>query len=402
MKQSALKYEAALPIKPAAALDLDATGAEKIAQKRVVSIDVIRGCLMILIVAGHGMILLDDSPVSRLFKEIVIRAVNLGTPAFTLVSGMLLGYFEVTRRDFDAVKKQYFRRGIQLITVAHLLIAIALFPSRREIPFLEGYLTYWYITDTLALLFVSVPFFISGLKPALRVAAGSFLLIFWRPFLFLSVESKFGLLLKEFLFGVDPAGPHLLRNTYPLIPLLGLLLIGTVIGNRLAALRMEGRISDFVRSLHKGIAPLLGLSFLSVGVWGAAKLHLFGGKSEEFLKTLLYPDKLYSLLPFYIAFFFILVIFYVGRLEIGDREGPADRFFLLFGRTSLFTYVVHYFMIQTFPYLLGWHGALNIWQTILFLAIAIGLLSRVSAFYQMHFLSKKSQTGVPSPAGLPH
>jgi hypothetical protein len=118
-----------------------------------------------------------------------------------------------------------------------------------------------------------------------------------------------------------------------------------------------------------------------------ATFHLFGVEGG-FIRTLFFPDKLYSLLPFYMALFFLLAIFYINRLEIREKVGAADRLFLLFGRTSLFTYVVHYFMVQTLPHFIGWKGALNIPQTLLYLTLAIAVLSRLSSLYQTHFLIK--------------
>jgi uncharacterized membrane protein len=358
-------------------------------KKRVLSIDVMRGFLMVLIMAGHGLILLDDSPASQGFKIVMTRLVNLATPAFTLVSGMLFGYFEITRRDIGAIKRQYFKRGLQLLTVAHLFIAIGLFPLRKGMPFLEAYFSYWYITDTLGLLFISVPFLITKRTPGLRLGIGIALLAFSRLFfILLPAQSNVGLIFKEFLFGVDSTGVHLLSDVYPLIPLSGLFLLGTVVGNRFARSMTEKKASAFIRSSRRLVVPLIGLSFLLIVLWGVAKFHLFGIEGS-FIRTLFFPDKLYSLLPFYIALFFLLAIFYIDRLEIRERVGPVDRLFLLFGRTSLFTYVIHYFIVQTLPYFLGWQGALNIPLMVLYMILAIGVTSRLSSFYQTHFLVKK-------------
>lgn len=78
--------------------------------------------------------------------------------------------------------KKYFVRGIQLLTLAHLLIALATFLLRQESSFIEVYFRYWYITDTLAILFMALPTLVPRLNVRARIVIGITLLLSWKLF----------------------------------------------------------------------------------------------------------------------------------------------------------------------------------------------------------------------------
>lgn len=350
---------------------------------RVRFIDVVRGLLMCVIVFGHVFFVLDDSAASEFFKAVMVRVVNLGTPGFTAVSGMLFGFFEVTRREMYGLRRKYFKRGIQLLTVAHFLIAAGVYyPLREGEPFLQTYLNYWFITDTLAILFILLPPFLIDVRPRYRLYVGMALLGSWRFVHYLSFDGPpFLLVLRDFLFGVNPKGTHILSDAYPIVPLLGLFLVGTVLGNRFGAAFMRGTVQSFHRRIQRGILPSLSLSVPLVAIWMLHKVDPAGMESS-YLAAVFFPDKLYSLLPFYWGIFLAIVSYFIWKVEIRGSFGLIEKVLSVFGRTSLFTYVTQYFLVQTFPYFMGWQGELNIPQMLLFLSVGLTVLYLLSFTYE--------------------
>ncbi|GEM_PF-6151381 len=367
---------------------------------RVLAIDVVRGLLMCLISVGHGNILLSDSEPNQWFALLISKVTNLGTPAFTCISGMLLGYFEYTHSDFRRIQRKYFIRGVQLITLAHLLITIGTYPLRQETSFVEAYLNYWYITDTLAILFMVLPTLVPRLYLPARLSIGIGCLLAWRVVsLFPAPASSVVLVLKELLFGVDAAGRHLLMDTYPLIPLAGLFMIGTVLGNSFGRCWVEGKLEGFVIRLQKKIVPFILLSGSLLGLWIWGKLHAERIWGED-LRILFYPEKLFSLLPFYLAILFALLAYFIIKIEVNGAFGRQEKFLALFGQNSLFAYVVQYFIIQTIPSLLGWRNQMNAVEMTFYLGGSMMLLFYLVRGYNDTFSKKwnpKKTKSVPHP-----
>lgn len=350
-------------------------------RSRVVAIDAVRGLLMCVITVGHSLILLNDSESNHWLNLFITKVTNLGTPGFTLISGMLLGYFEWTHSDFQRIQKKYFVRGIQLLTLAHLLIALATFPLRQESSFIEVYFRYWYITDTLAILFMALPTLVPRLNVRARIVIGITLLLSWKLFALIPSPSvPFLLVMKEFLIGVSSRGNHLLGDTYPIVPLAGLFSIGTVLGNRFAQSFIKKTLDEFVRTLRRSVMPLILFSGLLMGLWAFGKFfsgNVFGSS----LRKIFYPEKLSSLLPFYIGALFLILAYFIRKIEIEGHFSRIGKAFALFGKTSLFTYVAQYFLVQTIPTLIGWRDQMNAAEMTLYLGGTFMILFYLARAY---------------------
>src|SRR5581483_1059524 len=185
-------------------------------------------------------------------------------------------------------------RGIQLLVAAHFLIAFAVYyPLRKGDSFLGSYLSYWYITDTLAVLFIVFPPLIKDIPSFYRLAAGIFLLAVWRWVHFSAWPDSTGLLIvKEFLFGVNENGKQALADAYPVVPLLGLFLIGTTLGSHFALALKAGALEGFLARTRRHILLLAALSAGLVGIWAFNKFDV-GGLGNAYLKMVFFPDKLY-------------------------------------------------------------------------------------------------------------
>ena len=136
----------------------------------------------------------------------------------------------------------------------------------------------------------------------------------------------------------------------------------------------------------------------------SAHLHhggnLGGGKSTGYttIKGIFYPLRTFTLFPAYLAAFLSIFLFVSHRTQIKERSGPLDEVFRIFGRTSLFTYVTQYYVIQTVPYLLGWFGSSSLLQYGAILVIGLPLLYIIAKWWDEKVKSKPRGSAQPTGA----
>ncbi len=325
---------------------------------RVDTIDILRGTFMVLIVITHavangydGALGWASRPVSLLFA--------FSTPGFTMVSGVLLGYFAVVRTDMSGIFVKYRERGLQLLITTHALIAAALyFPfTNGDVEFTEFFIKRWYITDTLAVIFI---FFAPGairlsvrarlILTGVLLVAGTFIRAGFFP------ESDALLAIKELFFGTW-GDRKVLYDAYPIVPLTAMFLVGTVLGDYYARARQSDSLRAFCRRMLVWGAPLLVLSGVMIGVWLICKQGII---ESQLLQDAFFPLRSFTLYPIYLAGFMALFAFWIWRRELtGGKLTLIERDFVAQGRTSLFTYVVQYIVVQTLPYIFGLWGTLD-------------------------------------------
>jgi hypothetical protein len=308
-----------------------------------------------------------------------------GTVGFTTVSGMLVGYFCVTKaNDFSRIAARYRKQALRLAVVAHPLIAIALYAPLSEG---EGWLSFalgrWYITDVLAVLFAFVVPVMPRIPPRGRLLLGISLLLVSRVLGEIPVSAdQFVLLLaRDILAGVNPNRDHVLSGTYALVSLAGMFLIGSWVGHVLAsAERGPAARRRFMQRLLVGALALLPLSAAMLALWAGAKFLGLGGAVAPAVRSFLYPDYHLTFYPVYLAATLVLLAFFLSRPDIG----PGQRFLILVGKTSLFTYVVQYYVVQTIPYFLGWQGEMSVGTVIVFVGLALPILGGLAAGFNRY------------------
>lgn len=309
---------------------------------RIDAIDLVRGALMILIVGAHATIVVEPGHHTMLQAT---RYLLSGTVGFTTVSGLLVGWFAVTKRDrYPRVTRRYLVQAARLVLIAHPLMALALFLPNAA-PFTDYALRTLFITDTLALLFVVVVPIVPGTAPRVRRAAGVVMVVADALLdLYVAPGPATGLV-KEILCGVDPLQPHVLISDYGVLPLGGMFLIGSVIGGRYAEAQARGDEAGFADRSARAAAILAGLGAALVGLWRLA--HVTGHLE---LARLLYPDYETTLYPIYLAWT-LLMFTHALRAPFAH---PLVRAVVLLGKTSLFVYVAQYYLVETVPTLFGW------------------------------------------------
>jgi hypothetical protein len=318
------------------------------ASGRLTGIDLVRGYMMCAVTLNHALINTADPHAHWKLLSVAHHAL-FATIGFTTVSGMLVGWFAVAKRErYGRVVARYRTQALRLALVVHPLIAILIAgPNNAGV---WRFMTHsLFITDALALLFIVVVPFVPLVASRARLGIGVALAIASLLLARFDPDNNWLQLLKELACGVDPNEKSILLGTYGILPMTGFFLVGSWLGDLLATARDERELGTW---LARRAMWLVALAAALVLAWTIARR---AGWSE--LARVLYPDYETTLYPIYLAeAMFVIAI--VTRL---DPTAPALRALVTIGKTSLFVYVVQYAFVQALPYQLGWKGAMEPW-----------------------------------------
>lgn len=361
---------------------------------------------MCLIILFHARSLLTTS-LSPVCDSIILRVGSLGTPTFTFISGLMLGYFLYRKDRRELISQRYVRRGVLLLAPTHLLNAIAVYPYYWEYySFWDALIHRWFITDTIGVILLTTPL-LAVLTPVSRLMVGVVMLMAWKPLdLIIISQSDVMLLVKEVLFGIHEEGEHILGFIHPLCPIMGIFLLGSFVGDRFAAALKESWLLRFTKRLAWSSVAMACICVFILSLWLVFKFQWLS-LSSDVLRDMFYPHRFYSLLPLYLSICMGSFSLIVYRIEIQKRAGPVEEWAAVFGRTSLFTYIAQYCVIQGMPSLAGWKENLSIFEWLLFVVGGFVVLHAMARFYASRFQGKngrppRSQEPSLEPAGIPH
>jgi uncharacterized membrane protein len=365
-----------------------------VSRRRIPTVDIVRGVLMALIMCTHGLSNVDPNLTSSRAVD-AFRVLLSGTVGFATVSGMLMGYFVVTKADdIDRVIHRYAARAALLVFFAHPLIAVALYgPVGGGKSFLDFTARAVFITDVLAFIFLTVVPVLPRVPARARLVLGITFIVVGRVLLLMPAPNMALLLVRDILAGVDPPAKSVLRSTYPLLSVAGMFLVGSWLGHRFAVAERAGRLAELARRMLGACAWLIVASGAMMAVWVACKMHIAGLDLWP-VRRVLYPDYSLTTYPAYLAGTLLLVALLMTRATVGRVE----RFFLAFGKTSLFSYIVQYYLLQTIPWLLHWKHHLHPWQALVYLAITMPLMNAAAALYDRY---KSGTLSRPVPGATP-
>ncbi|MFZ5891861.1 MAG: heparan-alpha-glucosaminide N-acetyltransferase domain-containing protein [Myxococcota bacterium] len=331
---------------------------------RVQAIDVARGFAMSLVFFSHF---------SRHYYY-VVGAVELhealrwltrvSTPAFVLLSGMMLGLLRHERRaDFSNTRDKLIDRGLFLLIVCHPLIALAEIPVALGAgqPWYEPLIHQVFITDTIAIALILGALVAQrcGLRDRALLGA-SILVLHWLCEV-VSAPSGHSLLLalREVLSGrlSEPA----LAYGFPILPWFAVYLLGSGLGESFARWRERGNPSK-----QSAIALRFGLASIAFVVLLKATLQplkAVQSGAPDWIHRVLRLGSVAEKLPPSVAF----VAFYGGVALIGISScmaaevvdhsrgrslGTVRRWTVLVGRNSLVAFVLQFYVYYTLVYLL--------------------------------------------------
>ena len=327
---------------------------------------------MVLVVTQHAYHLVDKQAATGLANLLVYGVTRMASVAFMAVSGMMISYFLLEARAGGSgrtpgeVAARFRRRALFLLLFAHPAIQIARMgnldePSLGVWGQLVHRLIYDFpITDTIALCLLLAPPLMLRLSPGglLALAAGLLAVtpaarLLWQP------AAALPSVIEAALFGTVSDQP-IIGVGWPLIPWLGIFLLGGLAGGLLArARRGEIGLPALVRRLLVQAAALLGVGLALVAAY---KLFRLTGSVAvpELVFQVLYPDRTTALLPIYLS---LLTLLLAGLLWHIDWRGRYDRALWglsVLGRTSLFTYVTQFVFVHSLPAACGLRGRLDL------------------------------------------
>ncbi len=321
-------------------LSLASDASEK--RKRIGSIDAVRGTAMIFVCLAHftGIYLWNTGP--HELANYLGTVGMIASPTFVAVSGMMVGFFSATDpAAFRDLRIKLLDRGVFLLLVGHFLLAITV--TRSLAGFAATYRSS-FITDAIAVSIMIVPWLMSELEaaPRLAIAASVFLLncvavVQWHPAAAALVS------VKRYLVGIPSvsAGEEFLG--FPVIPWFAAYLAATVLGELLGKMYAGGE----QKRAHLLLARIGGVSFLVAGLldWATDAMRR-AQVGPEWSPTFLFAIyQKFPPGPVYVGFFGGAGIMLLAAILEIDRLGALPRVMNKLrevGRASLFTFVAQY------------------------------------------------------------
>jgi uncharacterized membrane protein len=284
---------------------------------------------------------------------------RVSTPAFVLLSGMMLGLLRYEQRaSFFSTRDKLVDRGLFLLLVCHPLIAVGEIPAARRAGFAwhAPFTMEVFVTDAIGVALIAGAFIAQRASIRERLGLGAvLLLVHWLGDVLWTPSGHSALLaLREVLSGRlhDPV----LYYGFPLLPWFGVYMLGSGLGELFARWRDRGevhRASGVALRVGLGalacvtVLKLLLLPLRSLRHGGATswvdRLLLMGSVGEKLPPSMAYVG-------FYGGFALVLLstLLAAEAADLGRRPGLLRRWAALVGRNSLVAFV-----IQVYVYYVG-------------------------------------------------
>lgn len=288
----------------------------------------------------------QDDPRARAFSSVLGPITMVAGPTFMIISGLMLGFLNQTRKnDFEIIRDKLIDRGLFLLTIGHVLITIAHVPVAGS---LLKALRWGYITDAIGFSFILGSILIGKMQLRGRLfLSGVIYLISWFGVLFWHPGNGFLLFLKETFFGSSYKVVY--TYNFPLFPWFSLYFSGSCLGQVVANYylnRKESMINSLIRTA--------GLVAVSISIFIIFVRHLiFNLGFIPFNQMIMFLTSPYQKLPpspVYFLFFGGVGLILVYVLFRYEKASLLTRFIDLvdlLGRTSLFVFILQYFVFYT-------------------------------------------------------
>ena len=332
---------------------------------RVLSVDILRGIAMVLVILQHSYLSVHRKTIPPLVDFLLWNMTGLAAVAFVSISGMVYSYFLYTASDWRHAYRRYAKRAAFLLLAAHPAINLSGYffnaagkeNSSSAQVILNLMVLNFPITDMIAVCLLVAPVFVVCIGSAMRATVIIALLLSAVLVRAYSMpESATWSLLQELTFG----GLDIPKVFwFPEAPWLAIFLTGSFAGYALAC-HTKGtlEVSAMVRMINRsglflaacGVVLVLGYKMLKMAFGSAGNHNIF---------LAVYPGQTTALLPGYLAVLALLLAAFLKEIDI---RGHYNRLFWLlsvFGRTSLFTFVIQFAIVESVPALLGMKGTLG-------------------------------------------
>jgi uncharacterized membrane protein len=324
-----------------------------LSQERIAAIDATRGTAMFFVFLSHFVESYIRPTGHYKIMSILYRISMVASPTFMLISGIVLGYlYETHKENFGPMRESLIGRGLFLLTIGRLFIVIAHIPLAGGIREAFGW---GFITDAIGISVIVGSLIVGYVKPLARLylGLGLFMVSWWLILGWIPPRGFFEAS-KDLLFGpVAGYGDDVYADIFPLIPWLSLYIVGSYLGSTMGLLQ--------IRQGMKGMSTFVG----RIG-WGAISLvavvlafRLFIGlpRKTESTSTLFFLFYSQKLPPTILYFLFyggigLIILYFFLRYEKNVMTRRIIHFTEIIGKSSLFVFILQYYVYFTFIVLL--------------------------------------------------
>lgn len=328
-------------------------------RSRIHALDAVRGAAMLFVCLVHFSQIYFLADPSSTTSTVLGTLGKIASPTFVILSGVLLGLLYHSKRlSFERIRDLFIDRAILLLTVGHLLIAIAFFVRFRSWEMVFGIN---YVTDLLAVCMIFGVATIRGTRPVERLVASMgiyalamLLLAAWHP------VARDWQVLHDRLVGSMHMNTR--SDGFALLPWLAVYYASSALGEWMGRALQAGERLKLERvTLTLGIGGILFAVLAKLAWWsldGAALADPSG-----ILAVLSSPWRKQPPSPVYLLFFgglgltMAAMVFTIERRQLLTKATAA---LSLLGRNSLFVFIVQFhvyfvvFYLARFPMRGAW------------------------------------------------
>jgi uncharacterized membrane protein len=347
--------------------------------QRQQAIDATRGIAMLFVCLSHfAYAYFGELPSHALESHVATRIALIASPTFVSLSGILLGFlFRANPSGMPALGAKLVDRGLFLLTVGHVLIALAHIPTAGGLgPAFE----WGFITDAIGIGLLVGPGLVQHVPSRRRlVLAAALYALSWVTVVAWNPEASIIERIKEYLVGSAiflPGHPKLVFECFPILPWLAVYLAATVLGEALGERYQASRRAAAATLVTRlAIACLLGAVAFKIV---PRLLTAIGVLPPDILIwTLGWPFQKQPPAPTYLGLYAGAGLLLLRTIMAVD-EHPRARGWLapaaMLGRVSLATFIAQYYVY--FTVLKLWSPPYTPWWPLLFVisfAIVFGI-----------------------------
>lgn len=321
---------------------------------------------MILVFFHHSFLSVNLTLISAKSTALIRLITGFAAIAFVMISGTVYSLFLYNENNWRKRFKRYAKRALVLILFAHPAINLTSFFFRANTyphgsigqRLIHILLVEFPITDTIGLCMLIAPFFIIKLRPLARFILITIILVGCQLLRYgISTESQELSWIMEAFIGTY-GEPRIFW--FPLLPWFAIFLSGSFIGIKLSNMQ-KGKLPfhNTIIELRNTAIKLFCLSSLFI-IFSKSIRIFIGDDISQNLSAMLSADRLTTLFPGYAAILFMLLSWMIHRIELNGKYFRISRLLAILGRTSLFTFIIQFAVVESCPALLGLKGNIGL------------------------------------------
>lgn len=300
----------------------------------------------------------------------------IAAPTFVIISGILLGFFYVSKKDsFNLIKRNFINRGIFILFFGKLIICLAF--TLRAHSFSES-LKYIHITDVVGINIIFGPILISLIQPIYRITLGIGSIIFtWIIIAFWMPSNQYLEIIKEAVFGSFEY--KYFHTVFPVLPWFGLYFISSYFGEKLGS-SVEKEKLKIIYFMKVGLCSITVAASIKLIFW-LLKYYTSWPEFKSFtIWALTSPLQKWPPSIVYFLFYGGIGLLFIGFFLYIEQKKWLENYLnitAIIGRSSLFVFIVQYYFYYMILFAMHLYYSLAWPVYFMFSICCIFLLARV-------------------------